>query len=273
LRLVYMDEAGISKPAEEPFLVVAGVIVHADHQLNGIENALERILVRHIPERLRGGFVFHATEVFNGGKILKREKNVFIGPREWPTERRLAIAEEILELPRKFNLPVAVGFMERATFPRAMKLPDEIQEPEKTIAALVATFMSCAMMVEHWMRKETENENCLLVVENNDQAKTMINNVYRYHQDKKLDAILEDRERRHFPLRKIKEDPLFQPKRPSSALILADFCAYVFKKCLMKNPHYTRFIEQFKSNLISFDETWLEPKPGRWARGKRRTAA
>jgi len=28
--------------------------------------------------------------------------------------------------------------------------------------------MNCAMMAEHWMRKETTNENCLVVVENND---------------------------------------------------------------------------------------------------------
>jgi hypothetical protein len=76
VRLVYMDEAGISKAAEEPFTVVAGVVVHADHQLNCVESALERILIRHIPERVRDGFVFHATELFNGGKTLRREKMI-----------------------------------------------------------------------------------------------------------------------------------------------------------------------------------------------------
>ena len=75
-----------------------GVVVHADYALNGVENNLERILQRHIPSRLRDEFVFHATEIFNGGKTLKREKDNLVGPREWPIERRLAIAEEIMEL-------------------------------------------------------------------------------------------------------------------------------------------------------------------------------
>ncbi len=68
MRLVYMDEAGISHQAQEPFLVVSGVILHGDRDLNGVENQLERIMHRNIPERLRDGFIFHATEVFNGGK-------------------------------------------------------------------------------------------------------------------------------------------------------------------------------------------------------------
>jgi hypothetical protein len=270
LRLVYIDEAGISKVEQEPFLVVAGIVVHADNNLNGIENHLERILVRHIPERLRDGFVFHATEVFNGGKTLRREKPNFVGPREWPIERRLAIAREIVELIPKYKLPVAIGFTERASFPRSMELPEGMPENEKTIAAHVATFMNCAMVAEQWMRKETNNENCLLVVENNDAAKTMISEVQRYHQDKKLEKLLDEEEQRYFPLRKIKEDPLFQPKKPSSPLILADFCAYIFKKYLMKNKHYDSFIAQFRTHLVSFDEAWLERRPGRLSRSIRR---
>ena len=250
MRLVYVDEAGISNAAQEPWLVVAVVVVHADHALNGVENNLERILQRHIPSRLRDEFVFHATEIFNGGKTLKREKDNLVGPREWPIERRLAIAEEIMELPRKFKLPIAIGFTERAAFSRAMNLPKDFPESEQTVAAHVATYMNCAMMAEHWMRKETTNENCLVVVENNDEAKQLISEVQRYHQDKKLETILDEKGRQHFPLRKIREDPLFQPKKPSSPLIIADFCAYVFKKYLMKNPHYDRFIDQMKSSKL-----------------------
>jgi hypothetical protein len=37
VRFSYMDEAGLSKPEEEPYLVVAGVIVNADSDLNGVE--------------------------------------------------------------------------------------------------------------------------------------------------------------------------------------------------------------------------------------------
>jgi hypothetical protein len=50
-----------------------------------------------------------------------------------------------------------------------------------------------------WMRKETTNENCLVVVENNDEAKQLISEVQRYHQDKKLETILDEKGRQHVP--------------------------------------------------------------------------
>lgn len=131
VRLVYMDEAGISKQAQEPFLVVAGVLVDADRVLNGVENQLEGIMRRHIPAEHQDGFVFHATELFNGGgKVFRREASDFVGPREWPLDRRLKIADEIMAIPRKFNLPIAIGFVERATFPRAFNLSESFPESE-----------------------------------------------------------------------------------------------------------------------------------------------
>jgi hypothetical protein len=90
MRLVYIDEGGISKATQEPFVVVAGVIIDADRVLNGVENQLERIMQRNIPERYHKEFIFHATELFNGGgKVFKRERNDVVGPREWPLDRRL----------------------------------------------------------------------------------------------------------------------------------------------------------------------------------------
>jgi hypothetical protein len=219
VRLVYIDEAGISNPAQEPFLVVAGHIVHADHTLNGVENQLERIVERYIPVEYRQEYVLSAKHLFNGGdKVFDR--------RKWPLESRLKIADEIMGMPRKFSLPIALGFVERASFPRTFELPEGMPEKEKTIAAHVSAFMTCAMVVEHWMRERTKNENCLLIVENNDQAKKMMADVQRHHQNRWL--AVDEKESRHFPLRKIREDPLFQPKRPTSALILADFITKKF---------------------------------------------
>ena len=117
LRLVYLDEAGLSKPSEEPFLVVAGIIVDADKKLTAIERHLERIAVRNIRSEMLDGFVFHAKEIFNGGgKVFKREKSDFVGPVEWPLSRRLALADELARVPAKFDLPVAIGFINRETF-------------------------------------------------------------------------------------------------------------------------------------------------------------
>ena len=259
MRLVYFDEAGISKAEEEPFVVVAGVLVHGDGVLNGVKAHLERLMARHIPAHYHDGFVFHAKELFNGGgKVFKRLKRDEHGPPEFPLERRLQIADDLAAVPKKFNLPIAIGFVERAKFPRTFELPDDWTEAQITVAAHVSTYMSAAMVAEHWMRQNASNENCLMVVEDNDQARKSIRDLQAHHQDKRIELTLNEKERQHFPLRKIQEDPLFQPKRQSNPLVLADFCAYVFKRVLMRDSKYERFFDPFRPKLISFDDSYFE---------------
>jgi hypothetical protein len=80
VRLVYLDEAGISNPREEPILVVAGIIVHGDDQWKNLEQEILSLRGEYIPEQFREGFVFHATELFSGGKFFNRES--------WPKQIR-----------------------------------------------------------------------------------------------------------------------------------------------------------------------------------------
>ena len=251
VRIVYIDEAGLSRPDQEPFLVVAGIVVHADQKLNGIENYLDRIMRRHIPHEHHEGFVFSAKHLFNGdNKIFKRDDP------EWPLERRLKIADEIAATAAKFALPIALGWVERATMFDVMKFP-ALSESERVLVQHTTAFMNCSMMVEHWMRRNTKNEVCMLVAENNDRAKKFITDVQRFHQNTKFAETMDEETQKHFPLRKIKEDPLFQPKRQSHPLIYADFCAYVWKKVLMGDKRYDRFFEPFRKYVIFFDD-WAD---------------
>jgi hypothetical protein len=74
VRLVYVDEAGLSNAAQEPFLVVGGVIVHADGQLLTVEDRLDQLVNEWIPADQQEGFVFHAKELFNGGgRVFRRD--------------------------------------------------------------------------------------------------------------------------------------------------------------------------------------------------------
>jgi hypothetical protein len=50
---------------------------------------------------------------------------------------------------------------------------------------------------------------------------------------KKPVKTLDEEARRFFPFRRIKHDPLFEPKKRSSILQLADFGAYVAKRIAM----------------------------------------
>ena len=74
VRLLYVDESGIGSESAEPITVVAGIGVHADVQLKPLEVYLASLVEKHIHPEDRAGFVFHAKEIFHGGKILTREK-------------------------------------------------------------------------------------------------------------------------------------------------------------------------------------------------------
>jgi len=68
VRLAYVDEAGISNPTHEPWVVVAAILVNADTQLIHLERSLDKLLMRYIPPNLRDRLIFHAAELFNGTK-------------------------------------------------------------------------------------------------------------------------------------------------------------------------------------------------------------
>lgn len=235
VRLVFMDEAGISNPKQEPYVVVVGVIVDADKKLVALERRIDTLIERFIPEEHQEGFVFQAKELFNGGgKVFKRGV--------WPLAKRLEIANCLAEIPRKLRLPIAAGYVQRANFPKSFD-GSAMSTSEKTLGAHLVAFVNCAMEVELWMRQHTKDEVCLLVVENNDDARKLITDTQTVHRDpnqllKIHDGKIPEKPARVFPLKKIKEAPLFATKTQSKALQIADFCAYVFKKQLMGDARY-----------------------------------
>ena len=170
VKLVYIDETGLANPLHEPYVIVAAIIVDADKKLIAVERHLDKLVERFIPPEDQSDFVFHAAHLFNGGgKVFVREPKDEPNPK-WPLEKRLEIADALAKILKRFRLPLAVGFVERATFPRTFELPPEIKNGKKTVAAHVAAYMQCAMAVEIWMRQNASNEVCLMVIENNEQA-------------------------------------------------------------------------------------------------------
>lgn len=122
-------------------------------------------------------------------------------------------------------------------------------EKDRAIATHITAFTLCSMKVDQWMRHNASNEVCLLVVEDHAEARSLVRETQAYHQDRRILATLAEEHRGLLPLRKIKEDPLFQNKRPSGVLQLADFCAYVRKRALMGDGRYWRFVSPFLSQL------------------------
>ena len=98
-RFIYVDEAGTS--AGEAVTVVAGVFVHPDEQWGEAKAYLDR-LREEVPEEIRQCYVFHAKDIYSGGKIFKRKK--WGKPVRWP------ILEKLLACPRACGLPVVFSY-------------------------------------------------------------------------------------------------------------------------------------------------------------------
>jgi hypothetical protein len=181
VRLVYVDEAGISDKKQEPFLVVAAVIVDADKQLVALERHLDKIVSRHIPQEHQETFVFHASHLFNeGGKVFVRDNP------DWPLQKRLAIADELAAIPARFRLPLTMTWIERANLKSDEEYRSIHTDAQKTLAAHVAAFIACSAQVEQWMRRKTNGEICMMIVEDNDNARRFIRQFKTTISSKKL---------------------------------------------------------------------------------------
>lgn len=234
-RFVYLDESGISNPKHEPFLIVAGVIVDADRQLKALERSIERIADRKIPAQHRDGFFFHAKDLFAGeGPVFGKTAALFT------LEERLKIADELAALPRKLGLPVTFGIIERAKWPATFD-GSSMTPKEKVAGEHLSAFMTCAIDVEVWMRKNAPNEVTMLIVEDNKEMKVRMKETQNAFRRKDIVDKLGDGQRQYFPFKKIKTSPLFEAKEDSVALQLADFCAYVIKRRAMQDEHSIRF--------------------------------
>src|SRR5262249_23627614 len=152
------------------------------------------------------------------------------------------------------------GSVDCAKFPaKNSQIPRDLPAPQMTVAMVASCFLACAMLVERWMRENAKQEHCLIVWEDNEHTRKFVKAVQNYHQDRR---VLEEAQRefasddvtKYFPLSRIAEDPLFQPKKQSNPLELADFCAYVGKRLVMdfEHPIYRPIFEKMRKSFVRF---------------------
>jgi hypothetical protein len=252
-----MDEAGISR--SERFLVVGAVIVHADTQLIPARRALERLVQRWIPEDRRAGFVFHAKDLFHGGGVFSRKDPA------WPLSRRMELAEEMARMPKRLGLTLALsGTDKEAAAVRHAAERERAGEKVWMIFNHAAAFSGCVLSIDDWLLKNHPSEVCMLVAEDNHESRETIKEVIRFQQSPQSPEHFESYAYL-FPLRRIMEDPNFQPKQSSSILQLADFWTYVGKRQMMGDPHIKRFWDLMRPCVAPsvFDRAQRVKKPGR----------
>ena len=243
MRIIYCDEAGSSRL--EPVIVVAGVMIDADKQLIAVEEYLDALAAQYISEADLPHFVFHATEIWSGNKY-------FADRGRWPLKKRLDILKALADIPRRFDIPIAIGFIEKKPF------WDEHEKigitppppPEADIFLHAITFSECAMSAEITLRHISKINSAigLLIAENRPEVHKVVKDSHAFLQNPKLvaDAGFQTE---HLPLRRIRDTVHFAKKSESRPLQLADACAFFTKGHLIKNEHAEEFYQMILPQL------------------------
>jgi Protein of unknown function (DUF3800) len=246
-RLVYLDESGLSR--DEPYLVVASVIVHADNQLGPLEDCLRGIIDDHVPENLRDGFVLHAADLFSGNK---KE----LPPEIWDQEIRWRILQEVLSIPKQLKIEVCAAYIIKKRFQANYA---SSSASKQRIAMHAAAIVECTVAVEKWMRECTTNEVAILFAENNDEVRKAAKATQILMKSENAKAKLPSMWfSSALPLVRIKEGINFVTKPESLALQLADACAWAFRKHRTKDPKASQFYATLETQVVKFSMTTVD---------------
>lgn len=252
VRVAFLDEAGTSNPAHEPWITVSGVIVDADKQWSRIESHLVNLADELAPPDKRVGFIFHAKELLNGGRIFPRD--------EYDIITRMAILERIAEIPRDFDLPVLFGFAERATFFDG-ELASGLSRTEHTTACVVSAFIHCVVELEKFMREFARNDEvAMIIMEDNPEARRIIRESTKLLRDPGQLEHIPPEDRTYLPIRRIKDIPYFAAKSDSSLLQVADACAAITKRHLSRRPGSEKLYDLIADNLMARPKTDFAPE-------------
>jgi len=241
MKLIYQDEGGTA--AHEPYLVVSGVVVDGDRQLVAVENHLDILLQKYIPEEDRPGFIFYATDIWSGARYFRDRER-------WPMERRLEILRDLARIPGRFDMPIAWGFVDKNEFPDP-KFAIAFDQENIEVARHVMAFTDCSLVVEEFMRSCT-NEIALIIAEDRDIVRQAVKEaIALYRSPEQLRAWKLDK-KQLLPFRRIRDTVHFAKKPESRHLQLADACTFFIKGHLNQQVRGDFLYAELKPMLLVF---------------------
>lgn len=237
VRLTYLDDSGLFNEKHDPFLVIGGVIIDADRQLVAVEDHIEELVRKHIPEKDWDGFVFHATELWSGSKYFDRVN--------WSREKRLLILQDLAMIPSKFDLLVTLGFQDR----KLLKPPSHWDLKTKELSAHIDVFARFCETVERYMREFAPDEVTLLIFEDRDTIREITKHAHAMFRDSNRVSAFGSN-LYYFPFSKIRDTIHFARKKESRHLQVADACTFIIKKALMKDKIIWPFYQLIKPQML-----------------------
>jgi Protein of unknown function (DUF3800) len=236
MRLILLDEAGRASRAQEPFLVVAGVIIDPDKMWKSLDTYFRDMTKDLFPDREPDKFVFHAHQLWHGTGDFPKSK--------WPLRERMKIFKRLAQVPSLFGFPIVVGIIDRNTA-REELLRNNPDLPPKTIDNLchVTAFLVAIQKAEHWLSKNVPNETAMIIAEDAGKIKGALCDVHEGYTDPTLNPLGAFRSER------IIDALYFAAKKQSLLLQLADHCAFITKRQAMGDPHMDDHFESVRPQL------------------------
>ncbi|SDS19493.1 DUF3800 domain-containing protein [Bradyrhizobium canariense] len=174
MQLVYLDEAGISNEAQEPFIVVAGVIVNPDRRWRDLESHFAQLSKKYFRKHSGPPIVFHAKDIWHGHGLFPRAT--------WPLKKRLTLLGELAEIPALFGLPIVVGYENRGAVRQwLLHVNPGLKEKDIRVMTFAGAFFAAIRRVERWMLENTD-EVAMLIAEDTAEVKSYIHRRYQAHE-------------------------------------------------------------------------------------------
>lgn len=262
VRVLYLDESGVGNLKADPFLVVAGVIIHADTQWAALANDLSNLLSDAVPFGAPRPAHLHAKDIYHGSGEFPREL--------WDRDRRNKLLWAVGDLVELYKIPVVWIAIDRKDYARMH--PGDSPE-EHTRDAYTCCAVGCFIQAEMYMRQQHNSaEVCSIVMEQNHNLQKRIPEMIQFMRDPGDQAAnLLPLWKKVSPLAKIIDTPACQPKTASSLLQLADYCAFAIKRRMENKPGYKRLTTPLAANLMLYemDSGLWNPvhMPSQWAVG------
>jgi hypothetical protein len=241
MRLVYLDEAGISNPAQEPYLVVAGVLVDADRKWKELETYFRNLAVSAFPngEVDPNRFVFHAMDIWHGNKQFDR--------RKWPLKDRLRLFGQLAQVPKLFDLPIVTCAIDRASVVKEMEAR-KLRPSSKGALQLThgQAFLVAVQGVDDWMKKKTINEVAMLIAEDSPKMRKLVE---QFHDGYTYPKEEDEAPNEAFRSQYIIDAVHFAKKEQSILLQIADHCAFIIKRMAMGKKDILPFYKAIYQNI------------------------
>jgi hypothetical protein len=254
VRVLYLDEAGIGNLKNDPILVVAGVLIHADTQWGNIARRLQSILDESTPKGAPVPKFLHAKDIFHGSGEYPRES--------WSNVARHGLLDKIAKIPAEFDVPIVWSAIDRREF--AKEHPNDPPQDQVRDCYTVAT-LCCLMQTELYMRDlPNQGEVASVILEQNHELQRRLPEILEFIRNPDDGIGLLPQWKSVIPFAKIIDSPSSQPKTGSSILQLADFCSFAIKRFMQKSNGATRYSGPIASQLLMLREANLEQKSALW---------